>query len=93
MLKQFDPTGSQSGKTDSATDQTHKLNGKGKGGTAPRLASDVGLLNALQRLVTRAEKKPEGLLGRLRNLIAAAENAARTGQSINPTSKKSKVSN
>ena len=33
------------------------------------LATDIGLLQGLQRLVKRAEKKPEGLLRRLRILL------------------------
>ena len=60
--------------------------GKGKGDSlVPRLATDVGLLNALQRLVTRATKKPEGLLGRLKDLVLAAERAASVGGSLNPS--------
>ena len=43
--------------------------------------------------MTRAEKKPDGFLGRLRSLIAAAEKAAQSGQSINAATRKTKVSN
>jgi hypothetical protein len=92
LLKKFEPKVRRPSRTEKETDNT-RTNGKGKGGTVPRLASDVGLLNALQRLVTRAEKKPEGLLGRLKNLLNAAENAAKSGQSMNPGSTKTTVPN
>ena len=81
LLKRCEPDVGRPTKGDSRTEEK-RIDGKGKVGNVPRLASDVGLLNALQRLVTRAQKKPEGLLGRLRNLFAAAENAVNSGQSI-----------
>ena len=66
-------------------------NSKGKGtgnSNVPKLATDVGLLQALKRLVQRASKKPEGLLNRLQSLVSAAATAADRGQQIHPKKKK-----
>ena len=75
-------------------------NGKGKGygegsppnvgRETPKLSTDVGLLQALKRLVTRAEKRPEGLLHRLQSLVVAAGKASGKGQTFNPKQKPGK---
>ena len=49
-----------------------------------RLDTDIGLLQGLQRLVKRAEKKPEGLLRRLQDFVGGAVSAAQQGKNINP---------
>lgn len=87
LLKKFEPKVSRPSRTEKETENTIMVRER----VAPSL--DWGLLNALHRLVTRAEKKPEGLLGRLKNLLHAAENAAKSGQSVNPGSTKTKVPN
>ena len=78
-------------------------NGKGKGygegsppnvgRETPKLSTDVGLLQALKRLVTRAEKRPEGLLHRLQSLVVAAGKASGKGQTFNPKKNQANLSN
>ena len=57
----------------------------------PKLGTDVGLLQALKRLVTRAEKKPQGLLNRLQSLVVAAGKACEKGQTLDPKQKPGKT--
>ena len=78
LMKKFD--------TSMLTSSSDTRTGKGKG-SSQGLGSDVGLLNALKRLVQRASKNPDGLLRRLKDLVTAADKASHTGQTLNPKQK------